>query len=102
MHVLQIAAGLVTEMHAWRDSTNAILETEAQEYVQQQQQKLEATFHEHKDGWQQEAYAKIAAANDLAARYAGLDLTCNLVLTCVLADKVHSVCCVLICCMLIA
>ncbi len=99
---MQIAAGLATEMRVWGDSTKAIMEAEAQEFVkQQQQQQLEATFHQHKDGWQQEAHAKIAAANDLAARYAGLDLTCSLVLTCVLADKVHSVCCMLICCMLI-
>ena len=98
---MQIAAGLATEMQVWGDSTKAIMEAEAQEFVKQQQQQLEATFHQHKDGWQQEAHAKIAAANDLAARYAGLDVTCSLVLTCVLADKVHSVCCMLICCMLI-
>ncbi|DBB14324.1 TPA: hypothetical protein ACH3X3_004636 [Trebouxia sp. C0006] len=63
----KIAAGLATEMQVWGDSTKAIMEAEAQEFVKQQQQ-LEATFHQHKDGWQQEAHAKIAAANDLAAR----------------------------------
>ncbi len=77
MHVLQVAAGLVTEMHAWRDSTNATLETEAKKYIQGEQQKLEATFHEHKNGWQQEAYAKIAVADDLAASYAGLLCICR-------------------------
>jgi len=98
MHVMQTAAGLATEMRAWSDGLKATMQTEAQEYVQQQQQQLEATFHQYKDGCQQEAYAKVAAANDLAARYAELDLTCSLMLTCVLAEKVHSVCCVLICC----
>ena len=45
MHVMQIAAGLANEMRAWSDNLKAIVQTEAQEYVQQQQQQLEASFH---------------------------------------------------------
>ena len=95
---MQTAAGLATEMSAWSDSTKAIMETEANRFIQKQQQQLEATFHQYKDGCQQEAYAKVAAADDLAARYAGLDPTCSLVLTCVLAERVLPICCMLICC----